>query len=184
MAEKENQQEERKEEKSKEKEIVGTEEEKIEETKKAGEKKLETKKAKKKQDVPKKTEAVVKRKDLPISTKYSMAICNMIRGKNPEQAIEMLEQVTRMKKAVKMKGEIPHRKGIGGGRYPVKAARIFIKLVKELNANSRVNGLDNPYIETAKADYASRPFKRGGRMRFKRTNVLLVAKEKIRKEEK
>jgi len=43
-----------------------------------------------------------------------------------------------MKKAVPMKGEIPHRKGIGTGRYPVKASAFFIKLLKNFIKSTAV----------------------------------------------
>ena len=98
--------------------------------------------------------------------------------------IKEVELVIKMKKPLKMKGEIPHRKGnIMSGRYPINACKVFINLLKSLIANSQVNNLENPYIAVAIANDASRPFKRGGSMRFKRTNVLLIAREKIKKSE-
>lgn len=140
----------------------------------------EKKKAKK--EIPRKEKAILVGKDLGISTKHAMAICKLIKGKNPEQAIKELEQVIKLKKAIPMKGEIPHRKGkIMSGRYPVNASKVFIKLLKTLNGNSSVNGIESPVIKTAKANLASRPFKRGGSMRFKRTNVYLEAVEAGRK---
>ena len=140
--------------------------------------KTEKKEERKPAEKPKKQEAVVRGADLGISTKHSIAICRFIRGKNIEKAREELEQVSKMKKAIPMKGEIPHRKGMGSGRYPVKSCKIFIKLLKSLAANSNINGLEEPYIHIAKADRASRPYRRFGSRRFKRSNVLLVAKEK------
>ncbi len=149
-----------------EKSIVETKEEKVEK-KETSEKKVEEKK----------TEAIVGGRDLPISKKHSMAICNFIRGKKPDRMINELEKVAKLKKAIKMRGEIQHRKGMMSGRYPINASKVFIKLLKSLIANANVSGLENIYIATAKADDASRPFKRGGSQRFKRTNILLVAKE-------
>jgi len=155
-------------------------ERKIEEEKK-GSLEKETQK-KKKQEIKKKDKAVVNGKDLSISKKHSMAICDLIRGKNPEKMILELELISKLKKPLKMKGEIPHRKGkIMSGRYPINACKVFINLLKGLNANSQVNGIENPIISKAIANDASRPFKRGGSMRFKRTNVYLEAREKINK---
>jgi len=145
----------------------------------------EKEKKEEKKEITKKTEAVVNGKNLGISKKHSMAICDLIRGKNPEKMIRELELVASMKKPLRMRGEIPHRKGnLMSGRYPVNACKVFINLLKSLIANSSVNGLENPFIAKAKADDASRPFKRGGSMRFKRTNVLLIAKERVNKESK
>lgn len=147
---------------------------------------VEEKKEAKKEKV-KKTEAVMRGKDLPISKKHSMAICDLIRGKKIEPMILELEQIAKLKKPIVMRGEIPHRHGkIMSGRYPVNACKVFIKLLKCLNANASVNSLENVYLAIAIANDASRPFKRGGSMRFKRTNVLLIARERKQavKEEK
>ena len=144
--------------------------------KKSGDKKEEKKD--KKKEIVKKEKAIVNGRDLPISKKHSMAICDFIRYKEPEKMIVELELVTRLKKPIPMRGEIPHRKGeIMSGRYPVNACKVFINLLKTLNANSSVNGIENPVITKAVPNDASRPFKRGGSARFKRTNVYLEASE-------
>ena len=78
-----------------------------------------------------------------------------------------------MKIAVPMRGEIPHRKGkIMSGRYPVKAAKEFIKLLKSLKTNALMNELElEKYKIFCKANIASRPYRRFGKGRFKRTHV-------------
>jgi len=123
----------------------------------------------------KKTEAVVNGSGLPVSTKHSIAICNFIRGKNIDYAIAILEDVQKFRRAVPMKGEIPHRKGdIMSGRYPIKTAGEFIRLLKSLKSNAIVNELESEkYVIFCKANLASRPYRRFGRARFKRTNVQL-----------
>ncbi len=146
----------------------------------------EEKKPKKTEDKPKKTKAIVNGKNLPISTKYAVAVCNYIRGKNIDEAISMLEQVALFKKAVPMKGEIPHRKGrIMSGKYPIKAVKEFIILLKSLNANAIVNELElEKYVVFCKANVAPRPYRRFGRTKFKRTHVqlkLILPKKKIRR---
>ena len=143
------------------------------------EKKLEVKK-------PKKTEAVVNAKNIPISTKHSAAICRFIKNKKIENAIAELEQVLKLKKAVPMRGEIPHRKGKGmmSGRFPKNAAQNFIKLLKSLSANATYNGLEEPVIVEAIASIGSRPYtslRSVGWVRKKRTHVKLKAME-IKKE--
>lgn len=150
------------------------------ETKPKDEKK-ETKKQPPKKAV-KKEEVVVNGRSLPISTKYSMAICKFIKGKKISQAIEDLEQVIAKKKAVPMKGEIPHRKGpgkigSGSGRFPKKASENFINLLRSLLANANNHDVENPVIVEAVANIAQRPYASGGR-RKKRTHVTLKAREK------
>lgn len=146
----------------------------------------EKKKPIQKKPVVKKTEAVVNAKSLPISTKYSMAICRFIKNKKIGNAIVDLEQVIVKKKAVPMKGEIPHKKGKGmmSGRYPKKTSEHFVKLLKSLLANANANEIDNPIIVEAVANLAQRPYGRFGRTRKKRTHVRLVTKEKKKLNEK
>jgi ribosomal protein L22 len=146
------------------------------------EKKEETKTEKKtdkkaKQNIIKKTEAVVNGRDLPVSTKHCMAICRAIKGKSIEEAIAFLEKVAKLKLAVRMKGELPHRHGMERGRYPKNAALQFIKLLHSLSANAAVNNVE---LEKAKlechADRASPPRKRSG-MRGKRSHITIKIKE-------
>ncbi|MBU1136436.1 MAG: uL22 family ribosomal protein [Nanoarchaeota archaeon] len=151
----------------------------------AVEKKEDKEKTKKqeKKEIPKKDSAVVNAKNLGLSTKQSVAICKFIKGKKIERAMQELEEVTKMKRAIPMKGEIPHRKGIERGRYPIKACEVFIKLLKSLAANCNINGVEEPFIFISKADKASRPYRRFGSRKFKRTHITLEAKETKRKQE-
>ena len=149
--------------------------------------KVEAPKEEKKITKPKekKTEAVVNSHSLPISTKHSVAVCKFIKHKRIETAIANLQQVITKKKAIPMKGEIPHRKGrIMSGRFPKNAAEHFIKVLKTLTANANVNGLTNPVISEAIANLAQRPRGKGGRIKKKRTHVKIVAVEKSSKKEK
>ncbi|MBU0466256.1 MAG: hypothetical protein KKF39_01110 [Nanoarchaeota archaeon] len=126
--------------------------------------------------------AVVNAKSLPISTKHSIAICRFIKGKKIEKAINDLEPVLILKKAVPMKGEIPHRKGkMMSGRFPKKAVEHFIKLLKSLEANASVNELDEPVIVEAIANLAQRPDGRFGKTKKKRTHVRIKCVEKKEK---
>jgi len=150
----------------------------ISETKKdeAKEEKKET--TVKQKEKPKRTMAIVNAFDTPISTKHSAAICMFIKRKKIQEAIRDLEQVAKIKKPIPMKGEIPHRKGrIMSGRFPEKAAREFIILLKSLSSNSTYHGLENPVIVEAVANIGSRPFGRHG-VRRKRTHIRIVAEER------
>ena len=64
------------------------------------------------------------------------------------------------------------------GRYPIKSSKLFINILKGLRGNVLMNGLDldKTHISWASASWASRPQKRGG-ARFKRTYVVLKARE-------
>lgn len=135
--------------------------------------------------VIKKDKAVVNGKSLPISTKYSVAICKFIKNKPIEKAVADLNEVLKFKKAIPMKGEIPHRKGkIMSGRYPINAVKEFVVLLKTLRGNSNVNGLDEPVIVEAISNKAARPYGRFGSIQRKRTHVKIISREKkkIKKE--
>jgi len=133
-------------------------------------------------DKSKKTQAIVNGRNLSISTKHAIAVCNYIRNKDVDKAILMLEEIEKMKKPLPMKGEIPHRKGrIMSGRYPIKAAGEFIRLLKSLKSNAIVNELElEKYVIFCKANIAARPYRRFGRTRFKRTHVTLKLIENIK----
>jgi len=174
-----------------EKEISSTEE-KIEEK---TEKKAEDKKTKKEIKKPikkiKKEEVYVNARSVPISTKYAISLCKFVKGKRIGDAIRELEQVVLMKKPVPMKGEYAHKKGKGmsGGKYPQRAARQFIILLKSLLGNSNNHEITEPVIAEASANIAPSPRGRFGRVRRKRTHVMLKAvemkiKDKKIKEEK
>ncbi|MBI4116704.1 hypothetical protein HY449_03085 [Candidatus Pacearchaeota archaeon] len=170
------------------------EENKKETSEKTKEKKPEEKKKKigdfqvsqsKKKEVPKKTEAVVNANSLPMSTKTAGAICRFIKGKEIQRAISDLEEVIAKRKAVPMKGEIPHRKGnIMSGRYPKNASEIFIKLLKSLNSNANYLSVENPIISEAIPNNAPRPYGKFGAVRKKRTHMTIKAIPKKKTEEK
>ncbi len=151
------------------------------------EEKKEVKNETKKEVKPivKKEEAIASGSALHASKKHCMYISNFIKNKSIDKAIADLESVLLFKQAIPFKGEIPHRKGMHSGRYPIKVSAMFITMLKGLRGNCIVNGLDldKTRIYYASASWASRPAKRGG-ARFKRTNVILKAKEIKMKEEK
>jgi len=182
-----------KEEKVKEKE-EGEEkkEEKKEEEKKEEEGKEEGKEEKiKKEKIEKERKkefAIARAYDLPISKKKAVEICRVIKNLNPKEAISLLEDVIKLKKAIPMRGEIPHRKKgkrLGKhvqGRFPSKAAKYFIKVLKQAIANANQLGFDEDkmYIYKIKADKGStiyRPGRFWGR-KFKRTHLYIEIREK------
>ncbi len=127
----------------------------------------------------KKEEAIARGLGMHSSKKHCMYICRFIKNKSVDKAISDLEDVIKFKKAVPFKGEIPHRKGrMMSGRYPVKTAKFFIKLLKGLKGNALVNNIDieKARIAFALANWASRPQRREGR-RAKRANVVLKLRE-------
>ena len=147
----------------------------------------EEKKKPEKSDKPKKNEAVVNGRNLSMGIKHAMALCNYIRGKEIDTAIAMVDEVVHMRKAIPMRGEIPHRHGMMSGRYPVKAAGIMIVLLKSLKSNAIQHELELEKFKIfAMPNGAARPYKKFGAGRFKRTHVTikLIPINKPNKEKK
>ena len=154
---------------------------------KTGEKTKEAKSEKKKAEPKvKRTEAMVYGRNLHISLKQSMAIGKFIKYKKISEAIKNLEKVLKKKLAVPFTGEIPHRKrghmltkSMPSGRYPEKASKEFIRLLKSLSANSNANGMDleKTIISEVVLNKASSQKHRFGNTEFKRTHVLISSKE-------
>lgn len=155
-------------------------EEKVEKTE---EKKPEIKEIKK----IKKTEASVHVKNLSISTKVGASICKFIIKKKIGKAIQDLEEVSRLKKGVPMKGEYAHRKGkIMSGKYPVNASNAFITLLKSLQSNATQHDIEDPIISMAFANKGPKVYASRGRKK-KRTHVKVVCsqkKEKVKSKKK
>jgi large subunit ribosomal protein L22 len=79
-------------------------------------------------------------KELHVSPKHSMEICKAIRGMHVLGAKDLLESVISLKEAIPFKKYnkcVPHQKGTrGAGRYPVKAAKEILKVIKSAQANA------------------------------------------------
>ena len=147
-----------------------TTKEKLKEEKKKPEKKVS------------KEEVVVNGKSVPVSTKYAIAICRFIKGKEIKDARRYLEDVKALRKSIPMKGEYGHKKGpgkiaSGAGRYPVQASGHFINLLLTLAGNATNHDILTPVITFAMANQASTPVGRFGRWKRKRTHITIKARE-------
>lgn len=89
--------------------------------------------------------AIASLRDVSISYKETVELLDMIRGKKLSDAKELLEEVIEMKRAVPYKrfhGKVGHRKGMGPGRYPVKAAKKILALLNSVENNAEFKGLN------------------------------------------
>ncbi|MEM0492396.1 MAG: 50S ribosomal protein L22 [Candidatus Thermoplasmatota archaeon] len=83
--------------------------------------------------------------ELHCSPKDSTNIAYAIKGMMLEDAKKYLEDVIALKKsvpAVYHNQKIHHRRGIGPGSYPEKAARCMLKILKNAENNAEYKGLD------------------------------------------
>lgn len=84
-------------------------------------------------------------KEMHISPKASYEICNAIRGKDVNDALDLLDEVIELKRPIKYKRfnkYVAHKKGTGPGRYPQKAARAIKKVIETAQANAEYKELD------------------------------------------
>ncbi len=122
--------------------------------------------------------------DLPISTKATKEICRTVKGKNVERARKILQDAAEKKKAIPYKthnGDVGHKRGMGPGRYPIKASQHIMKIIDSAVANARFQGINtnNLIIKNILAQKGAETFKYGRqtRRRTKRTHVEVVLAE-------
>lgn len=126
--------------------------------------------------------------DLAVSTKVAIEVCNFLRGKELEKALAILNRVVDKEQAIPFKrftDGVGHKPGkIGAGRYPVKAAKEFIKLLNNAKANATTKGMTGTLVVShIAANKASRPVRNRTKYRgeFKRTHVEIIITERKEK---
>lgn len=128
--------------------------------------------------------AVARALNLPISSKQSFEISRHLRYKKTSFAKNFLEDVIALRKAVPFKRatrDVGHKPGMSSGRFPQKAAKEFLKLIKSAEANAQNKGLNTANLTITKllANKASVPFQ-GGRHRrgSSRAHIEIMVEER------
>ncbi len=97
-------------------------------------------------EVEQKTTAKALGKELNISRKHAVEICNHLRNRYLNEAIQILEDTIEKKRAIpfrKYSGSTGHRKGkMGPGRYPIKAAGEILHTLRNAEANAEFKGMN------------------------------------------
>ncbi len=89
--------------------------------------------------------AVASLRDEDMSYKEVVELLDVIRGKKLSEAKKILEDIIAMRRAVPYRrhyGKVGHRRGMGPGRYPVKAAKKVLALLENVENNAEFKGLD------------------------------------------
>jgi large subunit ribosomal protein L22 len=92
--------------------------------------------------------------ELHCSPKDSRNITRAIRGMKLESAKSYLQEIADMKRALPAiyhKRKVAHRKGIGPGTYPEKAARYILKILQNAENNAEYKGFDVENMKIAHA---------------------------------
>ncbi|MDR2854600.1 MAG: 50S ribosomal protein L22 [Methanomicrobiales archaeon] len=86
--------------------------------------------------------------EAPISPKHAIEIARFIKGMNLIDAEQYLNNVVALKKPIPFKRfnrNVAHKRGLDkwdAGRYPEKAARVYLKLLNSIKKNAEYDGLD------------------------------------------
>lgn len=92
--------------------------------------------------------ARAKANEVDISPKHAFEIARFIRRMRTDDAIEYLTRVAALEKAIPLRvynKKVPHRRGLvrwHTGRYPQKAAKVYIRLLNAAQKNAEYIGLD------------------------------------------
>ena len=92
-------------------------------------------------------------REVSISPKHAIELAREVRGMLLDEAKTYLEDIVAMKRSVPFKRynkKVPHRKGLDkwhAGRYPVKTAKYFLKLLDNLENNADFKGLDTSKLK-------------------------------------
>ncbi len=133
-------------------------------------------------------------RDLPISLKDAVNLCRALKGMRLEDAKDYLEDIINKKRAVpyfRYLDSISHRRGIGPGKYPVKEAKYFLKILENAEANAEDKDLDtdNLYIMHIAAhkgrifkSYMPRAYGRSTEIRRDRVHLEVILKERSEEE--
>jgi len=133
-------------------------------------------------------------KNQPISTKFSVELARELKGKRVDKAERFLKEVMTMESFLplrKYRKKVGHRRGnsvssVKTGRYPIKAAKVFLGLLDTVKANADYKGLDSENLIITHL-FASMGFRRishqhqgriSGKMRRKKaTHIEIVVRE-------
>jgi large subunit ribosomal protein L22 len=98
--------------------------------------------------------AKAKANELNMSPKHSIEIAGFIRHKRVNEAIEYLNAVVSLEKAIpfrRFNRNVAHKRGLPGnwdaGRYPVKASKAYIRILESVKKNAEYLGLDPENLE-------------------------------------
>ena len=129
-------------------------------------------------------------REMPISRKWAYELANAIRGLMLQDAKRLLEDVIAKRRPIPVRrytDSVSHRKGkVGPGKYPVKAARFFLKVLKNVEANAEDKGLDpdrlklvhvSAYKGRTEVRFKPRAFGRSTPIRRETVNLEVVVKE-------
>jgi large subunit ribosomal protein L22 len=128
-------------------------------------------------------------KDSDISPKHAVELCRFVRGRKVNVALQYLDEVIALRRPVPFKRfnkQVTHKRGIGPGRFPVKAARVVKKAIEEAQHNAEYKGLDSDSmrIQTISSHrgqaynfFRPRAFGKSGQWKRERVHIEVILEE-------
>lgn len=129
-------------------------------------------------------------RELGISAKDAREVAGALRGMGLSEAEKLLQDVLSFKRAIPFKRfnkGVAHREGIGAGRYPLNAVKIFMEIIENAKANAKFRGLDESRLfikhisahrSIHKRPYGARAFAKGPTKRSRKTNLEIILEER------
>lgn len=140
------------------------------------------------QQVPERS-AIARAKEVDISLKDAVNLAHYLREMPLERAKNTLEKVISKEAPVpyfRYLDSVSHRKGMGPGRYPVRAAKAFLDLLNNVEANAEFKSLDTDslvirHISASKGNvikkYSPKAYGRAGAFFRDLINIDIVVEE-------
>ncbi len=105
-------------------------------------------------------------REVSVSHKVAREVCRYLVGMPLDKAKECLNEVIEKKRPIpftRFKKKVGHRRGVTkafAGRYPVKTAKVILKLLEGAEANAEYNGFDTEALRIIHASaYPGRKLK-------------------------
>ncbi|MEM0134719.1 MAG: 50S ribosomal protein L22 [Thermoplasmatales archaeon] len=125
----------------------------------------------------------------PISPRDALEIVRTVKGMKLDSAKNYLERVIEKKSAVpyrKFLDSVSHKKGVGPGRYPVRAAKYVLEAISNAENNAEFKQLDSDklIIKSAVAQpappikyYTYKAFGSSGKFYRERVHIQIILEE-------
>lgn len=98
------------------------------------------------QNVDPETTAKASGREVPVKPKHGVNIARFVKGKDVAHARAYLEDVIAKRRSIPFvthNRHVKHRRDISGpGKFPVNAAKAFLSILKDAEANAEYKGLD------------------------------------------
>jgi large subunit ribosomal protein L22 len=123
--------------------------------------------------------AVVNSTFVNASFKHAVEICSFIKGRKLDSSIALLKKVEAKKQAVpirRYKRKVPHKPGMGPGKYPVKASKAIREALESAAKNAEAKDLKREKLVVSVLE-VNRAMSARRSARFRRGKIINIKVE-------